>query len=73
MEIISNVAFLYLLCFFASIGILVCCCVLFLIFIPNSEMAQCIREIIYDPEKLHDTKISDIKPWSIKDANKTRS
>lgn len=73
MDIISNVAFLYLFCFFSSIGLLVCCCTLCVIFIPNSEMAQCIREIFYDPETLHETKISDIKPWSIKDANKTRS
>lgn len=68
MDIISNVAFLYLLCFFASIGILAFFCLFCVIFIPSSEMAECIREIFYDPETIHNTKISDIKPWSIKDA-----
>lgn len=38
---------------------------------PNSNFTETLNVIFEDPEDTHNIKISEIKPWSLKDANRT--
>lgn len=38
---------------------------------PNSNFTETLNVIFEDPEDTHNINISKIKPWSLKDANRT--